>query len=313
MMKGEKEENKEYGYVQFPLCLLQETFRNREKAINIMLDYGIVKYAMTFDYAINDVARQLLYDYTRHPDRLQYSLWWKVNANEDVFLAEDEFLYTAREGKFEPCEDAINYILELFAKDEDIKSDAILNYQIHVATSPQCLNVAITKNDNTIERYNKGKSLQAAFESRYQADAMPMCNKNLLFDFRDNEQNDINLLRAYIGIKSIIGRNNFATTHKSVILSRMLGCKSNEALTAFLSENDDAKETYDKYSGRKRMDKLLFQLMERKLVTVLSRRHENRIYVSTKLRTPVELATAISQKREEKNLLQQIEEARRML
>ena len=124
---------------------------------------------------------------------------------------------------------------------------------------------------------------------------------------------DINLLRAYIGIKSIIGRNNFATTHKSVILSRMLGCKSNEALTAFLSENDDAKETYDKYSGRKRMDKLLFQLMERKLVTVLSRRHENRIYVSTKLRTPVELATAISQKREEKNLLQQIEEARRML
>jgi hypothetical protein len=311
-MKGEKEEKKEYGYVQFPLCLLQETFRNRENAINTMLDYGIVKYAMTFDYTKTDVVRQLLYDYTRNPDKLQRLLWRELNNNEDTYLTEDEFLYSA-DGKFEPDEEATNYMLKLFAKDKDIEAEAILNYQIHVATSPQCLNVGITKNDNTIKRYNNGKSLQAAFESRFRADAMPMCNKSLLFDFRDNLQNDINLLRAYIGIKSLIGRNNFATTHKSVILSRMLGCKSNEALTAFLSENDDAKETYDKYSGRKRMDKLLFQLMERKLVTVLSRRHESRIYVSTKLRTPMELATAISQKREEKNLIQQIEEARRML
>lgn len=304
--------NREYGYLQFPLCLIRETYRDVEDGLNLILSFGIVNYATKLDYYIVDVAKQLLYSYTRKRNILQADVVRKLRKVEDKLILEDEFLFDGN-GNFKPDDDAVDIVLKLLESDAGLKDGAILNYQIHLATSYDHLNINIGSNDSTIRRYKEALKIKQEFEGLYGPDAMPMCKKGMLFEFRDKQQKDIVLFRAYVGIRSIIGRNNYAATHKTVILCRMMGCKTNIALQNFLKDNEAAMDVYKKYSGRKRMDNLLFKLTERKFMTMVSQKHESRIYVSVKYQNPVELAEAILKNRSENNLRKQLGNASNML
>lgn len=304
---------KEYGYLQFPLCLLKETYSNPELGLNLIIDYGIVNYASKLSYDLQDVAKQVCYYYYRKYDVLQASIKNKIaQAEEDSKFSRDDDYNGFSGDTFQP-DDNISEILSLFDEDSQFKKDCILYYQLHVASSTNHLNVSIMSNDNTIKRHKIASKIKKDFESKYGPDAMPMCKVHMLFDFRDKQQKDIILFQAYIGIRSIIGMNYYMPTHKIVILCRMLGCKTNIALQAFLKENESARDIYKKYSGRKRMDNLLYKLAERGFITMVSKKHESRIYVSVKYQNPVELAEAILKKRESNNLKKQLRDASEML
>ena len=307
------DEKKEFSYVQFPLCLLMETYKKDiESSLRMILRYGIMHYAKKLKYSLPDVAKQVCYYYYRHQDTMQKSIIKKIDKaiDEDLFILDEDYNGFAGD-TFQP-DDNISEILKLFESDPQFKADSILHYRLHLCTSINHLGISIASNDSLIDTYNRALEIQNTFEDKFGHDAMPFCKKSMLFEFIENPK-DIDLFRAYIGIKSLIGQKVYVTTHKTVILSRLMGCKSNNALKNFLKSNKSAKEIYDKYSVRRQIDKLLFKLMERGFIIVLSKKHESRIYISAKLKTPSELANAILNDREKNNLKKQLAEASNLL
>ena len=98
---------------------------------------------------------------------------------------------------------------------------------------------------------------------------MPIIKKDLAYSFRDQQLHDLDLFRAYIGIRSIIGRRNFAATYKPAILSRMIGCKNKAAFEAF-SQEPHLRPTIERYGKRYQMDHLLHTLRDRGFIMYLS-------------------------------------------
>jgi hypothetical protein len=304
-----KDEKKEYGYIQFPLCLLQRTFEDPEQGLNLILRFGIVNYAKKFEYSITEVARQLMYCYYRNNEMIQsdlYTMIQKYIDNEKLFIDEDYYGFSS--DQFTPLE--FSDVLSLFEADNKFQEAAILRYQIGQAV--KSLNIKPSHIDNIISGYKEGLRFKSTFELKYGSDSWPNVKTSQVFEFRDSGK-DLDLFRAYIAIKSLIGLNNYTSTHKTVILSRMLGCKSNDSLHGFLENNDEVKEIYKKYSGRKRMDNLLFKLMERKFILMLSKKHESRIYVSVKIKNPKEFAELILENRKQSRLKKELSEANQML
>jgi hypothetical protein len=304
---------KEFSYVQFPLCLIRETYKKDiESSLRLILRFGIMNYATKLKYNLYDVAKQVCYYYYRKQDIIQNSIIKKIQKaiDEDLFTPDEDYNGFAGD-TFQP-DDNISEILKLFESDPQFKEDSILHYRLHLCTSINHLGISIASNDSLIKSYNTALLIKKNFEEKYGPDAMPFCKKSMLFEFIENPK-DIDLFRAYIGIKSLIGQKVYVTTHKTVILLRLMGCKSNESLKAFLKSNKDAKIIYDKYSVRRQIDKLFLRLMEKGFIIVLSKKHESRIYISAKLKTPSELANAILKDREKNNLKKQLAEASNLL
>lgn len=296
-------EKKDYGYLQFPLCLLKETYANPERGLNLMISYGIVNYALKLKYDMKDVAKQTLYYYDRKRDVLQSYLVKRLND----FVESGDILYEEgnpgfdSSGSFSPEEDfCLNPLLKMFDEDQQMKEEAILNYKLHLATSKDHLNLNIGSDTATIKQYVEATKIKSDFEQQFGPDAMPCCKNRLLFDFRDKNLKDIDLLRAYIGISSMIGQRKFISTNKPAILSRMIGCKTKAAFEHYTSnkygKDKNILPAVEKYNKRYHMDKLMMTLVERKLIMFLSQPNVSIIYIS-KYMEPEELGELVKQSR----------------
>ena len=295
----------EYKYLQFPLCLVTVTYKDRSGGIDLMISYGIMHYAKKQKYQINEVARQMIYDWYRNNDRMQSKLRSKIrHAISDELFTEDEDYNGFSWDSFNPVE-AIDEVLSLFDNDRQFKELAILNYQLHQAGD--FLGITIPSFDSTERSYNEAKSIQEAYEAKFGPDVMPSCKKSLLFEFRDQPQQDIEILRAYIGILSLIGYRNFISTSKPVILSRMIGAKSKAAWDQ-LSRAENIIDTVSKYSKKYHMDNLLLNLAKRKFIMFLSKKAVSIIYVS-KYMEPEALAELVRQSQQRHDIKKRIQEA----
>lgn len=306
---------KEYGYLQFPLCLLMETYKKDiESALRLILRYGIMYYATKLKYNLSAVAKQLYYYYVRKRKILQSDIVSKLSKAEDngVIIFEDWNPGFDVKGNFDPDLDLIiNPILKLFESDPEMKSGAILNYQLQLCTSNDHLGINIASNDDLIRTYNKALQIQKTFEDKFGRDAMTFCKKSMLFEFINNPK-EIDLFRAYIGIKSMIGRRNFVSSNKPAILSRMIGCKSKSAFDYYTSDKCDKDKNLlpavEKYSKRYHMDNLLLTLAEHKYIMFLSKKDVSVIYLS-KYMEPDKLRDLINETKEKQNLQKRIREA----
>lgn len=273
---------KEYAYLQFPLCLLGETYKDPERGLNLIIGYGIMNYALKLKYDLRDVAKQALYDYERHKEKLQPYL---VNAITDavddgMILYEDNNPGFNAKSNFNPEPDlCLDPLLKLFDEDPRLRGEAILNYQLHLAASKDHLSINIPSNAVIKSDFDKASMIKLSFEERFGPDAMPIIKKDLVYEFRDEQLHDIDLLRAYIGISSIIGRRNFTATNKPAILRRMIGCK-NKAAFEYFREEPHLMPTIERYAKRYPMNKLLHTLREREFIMFLSRGRKKSFYIS---------------------------------
>jgi hypothetical protein len=294
-----------------------QTFIDPAIGLNLILNFGIVNFAKKFKYEIVEVGRQLMYAYYREYDKIQedlketiamYGASGKLNIDEDYNGFSGEKGYSG--GKFDPL-DFSNQLLGLFEIDEKFKEDAVLLYQIRQAESKEFLDIVDCGIDETIDDYKMALELQTNFELKFGADAMPSIKPSQVIEFRDSCE-DLDIFRAYIGIKSLIGRNTFATANKPVILSRMTGCKSKAAFEYYTtdkySKNKILLPTVAKYSKRYHMDRLLLTLAEKKFIMFLSQPKVSVLYFSGYME-PEELAKRIKQIKEQKNLKNRIRSA----
>jgi len=295
----------EYKYLQFPLCLIKETYKNVDHGLNLIIRFGIMHYALKIKYNLQDVAVQLMYYYYRKQDVLQKDIFKRLESAADRGdLITDQDYNGFIQGKFEPLEGS--GIMELLEANPKLKEGAILNYQLHIATSKGHLNFGIKNNDEIIQSYNEAKKIKENFEDNFGPDSMPSVKTNILLDLRKNT-NNIDILRAYIGILSLIGQRNFISTSKPVILSRMIGAKSKDAYT-FFSDDPMIQPTIKKYSHRYWMDKLLDTLAQRKFIMCLARKHERKLFVSRYME-PMQLAELLKSRQDKHELKKKQKEA----
>jgi len=282
---------KEYRYIQFPLCLLKETYTDPVKGIDLILAYGIVNFALKQKFNMHDVVRQLFYDYYRNSETMELWLYRRIQALEDgeMIILDEAGRFV--EGKFIFAEpEDIEYVIEQIKSDPEIKEAMILHYQLHQAMN--FLNIELWPFDVIIKLYAEAKTIQADFEHKYGPDAMPTCKLSQLIDFKSKPK-DIDLLRAYIACRSIIGLKSFATTHKNSIVRRMIGAKTEEALQDLLDEN--THPTYALYSKRYYFDKLRNTLCARGFLMFLSKPHSRAIYISVFM-PPEKLANIVNER-----------------
>lgn len=268
----------------------QSFCQDPSEVLTLILDFGLVSFAKKFKYTLFEVARQLLYAIYRDADDIQISLFKIFQTYiEEGKVNIDPYNNGFESKSFNPMR-TIYEVLDLFENNPSFKENSILRYQISQAND--FFGIGNFTNDSTISNYIQGLEYKNEFESHYGRDCWPSIKPEQIIDFAQPDK-DLDLFRVYISLKSIIGRKNFDCTHKSVILSRMLGCKSKAALNNFLQNNSSARQYYKKYSGRKRMDNLLRKAVERGFITILTKKHVSGVYISTKIRTQSELEAAI--------------------
>lgn len=273
---------KEYAYLQFPLCLLAETYKDPERGLNMIIGFGIMNYSMKLPYDMNRVATQAIYDYGRNYGKLQPYLAKSLTdaVDDGVIMYEDYNPGFEANGNFNPDPDlCLNPLMNLFEEDPRLRDEAILNYRLHLGTSKEHLNITIRSNSSIKSQYEEATKIKQANEERFGPDAMPIIKKDLVYEFRDEQLHDIDLLRAYIGISSIIGRRNFTATNKPAILRRMIGCK-NKAAFEYFREEPHLMPTIERYAKRYPMNKLLHTLREREFIMFLSRGRKKSFYIS---------------------------------
>jgi hypothetical protein len=193
-------------YIQFPLCLLMETYKPPKTGFNLIVGFGIVHYAKSFKYKIDEVGRQLIYCYYREKNLMPYSLLEQMQSyidNDKLSIDEDYCGFSG--GSFDPLEHS-SELLGLFESNQKFKDLAVLTYQIRQSVSEKNLSISIGDVNSIIHDYERGNKIRQEFESKFGADVMPGIKPDLLFDFRDNDNDkDLDLFRAFVAIKSMIG------------------------------------------------------------------------------------------------------------
>jgi hypothetical protein len=297
---------KEFRYFQFPLCLLLETYKDRVRGLNLMSSYGIVHFAKSQNCNERDAARQLVYDYYRNRDKMPEGLFdaLELAEREGRFTWDDDYNGFNSDGQF-TAEENTDEVMKIMEAQADFKTGTIQNYQLH--QTAEFLHIDIGSIGNTLKRYNEARAIQGAYEARFGPDAMTSVKPSILFDFRDNPKQDIDLFRAYLGIISMIGYRNFISTNKPAMLSRMIGAKSKAAFIQ-LSKNKEVQTVLKKYSKRYNMDKLLLTLAEQKFIMFLSKKQTSVIYVSRYME-PKELAELVKQSRNRNDLKKKMKDA----
>lgn len=310
---GIKNQAQERRYIQFPLCLLQRTYENPQEGFNVILDFGIVSLAQKTKYDIKNVGVQLMYAYYRNQDMIQSSLLKKIQKYIDRGELTVDLEYCGFNGNdFDPLFTSIE-LPNILQNDDEFREEAILRYQI--VQAEHILRINDNCIDNTIEHYKTGLFYKYAFEDEFGCDCWPGIKISQIIEIRDSCK-DLDLFRAYVGIKSLIGKKKFIITTRNVILMRMLGCKSYNALQDFLNRNKEAKILYDRFTRsdkafRYNFDKLFNQLLSKGFIKskLFERKVSRKIFLSTKLDF-MELANEIIEYTNKRNYKEQELEAR---
>lgn len=304
-MKNSSKEN--IRYFQFPLCLVQYILLNPDEGYNTIINYGLVHYAKSrVSVTHKDVCRQLMYDFYRAEDKLSAYILRKLKQciKSGALNYNEDYNGFDVHGGFDPVEET-EQLKVIFEEDKEFEQEATFHYQIHKTAN--FLNVKLGSMDKTLSSYEAAQKLLIDHENRFGKEPQPGIKTTFLFDLRDKKnEKDNELLCAYIAIRSILGKNTLYGTNKSVILMRMIGAKSNDALEEHL-KNPKLKEIYDKYSKRRRFNTLLEQLIKRGFLKS-KLYHSRRIYVSHEIGFK-ELPAAIIQTKKKYDIKSQEKEA----
>ena len=236
-------------YFQFPLFLLRDLMTDKHKALNNIISYGLYAYSETLQPEIKQVMTQLMYCYYRNQKEMPKDLLRTMQRyidNETLLLDEDYNGFVGNNKEFNP-EYEIEQLTPIFEADIDFQNKAIEFYKIRQAYNY----IGVTGDfENSLK---VGKQIQSTIPK---GEPMPMINKNQLFEYRDDEKTEFELIQfaVNIAIRSIIGQSSYTKTNKQMILCRAFGYST----IKYLPETMPA--IYYKYSNRYHIDKVVQKL-----------------------------------------------------
>lgn len=236
-------------YLQFPLFILRNLIIDKKNTINNIFLYGIYKFSSQIKYDLSEVARQLMYKYYRSEltnDLSEAMEMYIDNGTIDI----DEDYNGFNGSEFNP-EIEIEQLMKIFETDSDFKNNAIELHRIKQAYE------ILGFEPNYVSCMNTAKQIEKSIPEK---EPFPMVNKKLLFDFRDNEKSEFDLMQlaCYISIQSILGQKSYCPTNKDMIICRAFGYSSIKHLPKEMTPA--IKELFCKYMNRYHKDKIIQQL-----------------------------------------------------
>ncbi len=280
-------------YFQFPLFLLRDLMTDKKSTLNDIIKYGLYSYSETIQTNMIDVITQLMYCYYRHRNDLTGNLQKSMQlyiGNGKLCLDEDYCGFDSN--NFYP-ENEINQLTEIFKNDIDFQNEAIEFIKIRKSYSyfgvdgdyEKCIIV--------------GKEIQSEIPK---GEPMPMVNKNQLFEFRDNDKTEFELMQfaVNIAIRSIIGERSYSKTNKQLILCRAFGYNTIKHLP------ESMPEVYRKYSNRYHIDKVLQRLEVDNWNLIFYGRNIRGIYIGIKKRISLEKLIEVAEKKKYKTRIEEL-------
>ncbi len=255
-------ENSEKTYIQFPLCTLALFHENPVETLKNIVAYGITYRNKNLRYSDHDVIRQLIYDNYRghlYPESLRDELDSMDYNSEDA--SDGNWLFDPKDGSFNPDDDRLIGVNEMYYSNSEFKEKAISNYKITMAIGNCDLDLS---DIYTKDRFDVIRNYQKQQEKLFRKQPMPSVNTDIIFWFIENPEN-IHLFAACTAIRSLIGRHDYTATNKDVVVMRMIGAKSNDALKHALN-SDHLKEIYDLYTNPYQFHKLTEALRDKNFI-----------------------------------------------
>jgi len=232
-------------YFHFPLFLLRNLFKDKEKTMNIIMGFGIYNYIPFLEINEDQIARQVCYGMYRGglTTALKKKLKKYIKTGEMTY--DDEKCGFEIDG-FNP-EVEMNDLNYLFTQDTELYRLSYEYYQV----SQSLYFYSLEGNIDEI-------SATARSVKKIIPDDEPYCmiNKDHVFEFRDNEKSETELaeLAMFLAMRSIQGKKLSCRTNKQLVVSRMFGyANPNLALT---NMPEWQKPLYDKYMNRYHFDKI---------------------------------------------------------
>ena len=271
----------EKRYLQFPIMLLKKIHINYDEAMEDIISFAIVHYALKQNISQQDAAKQALYSYYRGNGLKElynivnnYMIYNQIDYDED---------YNGFAGNSFNPEDGINDVLKLFEDDRNFYDLALKNCQL--SKTDEFFGITGPSSEVRLKKFNDIKKLVDQHQQKFGPEPMPTIEKSLFFDFK--EKPDPILFSAYIAIRSLQGQKPFVATTRNVILMRMLGAKSNKALKNHLKTKYVAdihhRFTRSEKAIRYNFDKLFNALLSRGLLRskIFERSVSRKIFLST--------------------------------
>lgn len=289
--------NTENSYFQFPLFLLRDLFKDKNKTLNDILRYGLYSFAEKIQPNIDDVIRQMMYCYYRKQNDLPNKLLKLIEYHiEEGNITIDEDYNGFDGSEFNP--DADSEIRNLFLEEPNFYNMAFDWYRIQ--QSYKYFNV----NGNYQNAIDVGSKIHSSIPA---GEPMPMINKNQLFEFRDKEKTEFELMKfaVNIGIRSIIGKKDFIKTNKQMILCRTFGYKSNNNLPKKMPV------LFYKYSKRYQIDKVLQSLELENWNLQFYSNHIRGMYIAFKNKISIDKLAEIAETKKMKNRIQDLKNTKK--
>lgn len=267
--------SKDARYVPFPLFLIADLPGN----LNDVFDYGIFKFARTIEASdLNTVYRQVLYGYYR--GKLTGILAGKIGklVERDIFIPDEDYNGFSGDGREFAPDTGIDEFMEAGENNADFKETCIEYWQVHQAMSVLRINGSL---DGIISSARKTQKKVDEWEKKWGKDVTVMMSIAMMFEYykKPKSEYEIDLLKAFLGIKSILGNKQLVGTTKDYVLLRMTGARKKDLLPDLLGK-PGIKQLHNKYSRRYQTDKLLSELVSRGFITG-KLAFNRRIYVST--------------------------------
>jgi len=275
----------ECRYFQFPLMLLKDLHINYEEAMEKIITYSIVDFALKQDISDENAAKQALYNYYRGGGLKK--LYESIDSYVDQEMIDYDEDYEGFTGDSFYPEGGFDDIIKLFNTDKELLKLARINCQLSKIND--FFGITGPDNERRLQKYYEINERVEEHQNKFGNDSRPTVEKNLFLDLKNNPEPIPILVSAYIAIRSLQGKKDFKETTKGEILMRMLGAKSNYVLLEHLKIKE-INDIYQKYirsenALRYHFDKLFKRLLDRKLLKskIFESSVSRKIFLSTRI------------------------------
>ena len=281
--------SKEPRYIPFPLFLVADLPGNLDE----IFDYGIYNFARSIELSnISVVYRQVLYGYYR--GKLPASVLRTIRSliNNGSFIPDEDYQGFNENGQeFDP-ETGIRELILVGLNNKEFQNACIEYWQTYQGM--QVLNLSGGDVDSILASAKRTQKVIDDWETKWGRDVTVMISITMMFEFykQSKSEYEIDLLRAFLSIKSILGNKQLVGTTKEYVVMRMTGARKKELLPEILNK-PGLQQLYDKYQKRYHIDKMLSELLSRGFITG-KLAFNRRIYLSTHFKTS-ELPEAVHQ------------------
>ncbi len=253
------------SYVQFPLFLLKDFFKNPFEAADQMITYGMYHYSERIELSPREVAYQILYDLSEYRLCRKIHSYLLTSGNQ---LIKDFDRYVGLQVPDEINDDHLMALELMMEADADFAEQA-MEYA-KVSKAQEVLGI-IGKAERTLYA---AKKVEALIKPR-EPEPMPMASTEHLLIYRHEKKTEFEVAQflAYLAIRSILGVKQYMRTNKALILSRMFG------YSKCLPPDQERTALQQKYATRYHMDRVLEHLQVKWGINIYSN-HMRGFYVS---------------------------------